>query len=63
MIRNPKRYQEYAERERVKQLRRLTVNQSARLVESLLVTRLIHELHFSESAPPVCLRRALHGGR
>ena len=61
MIKDPQRYRKRMEREWAKQLRQLTAVQSVRLVEGVLLTRLIHELHFKESNPPVCLARALHG--
>ena len=63
MIKNPKRYRKKTERKRAEALRRLTSAQSVRLVEGVLSTRLVHELHFEESEPPVCLARLLERKR
>lgn len=63
MIKDPLRYREQNDRDAAKRLQRLTYAQSAKLVEGLLLTGLIHELHFTQHGPPMCLRRALHGYR
>ena len=61
MIKNPKRYLKQSEQERVRWLSRLTYARSARLVEALLASRLIQDLHFAKDDQPTSLARTLHG--
>lgn len=63
MIKDPKRYRAWSERERAMRLRRLSYIQSAKRVEALLRLQLIHELHFAEDDHPVALDRTVYGKR
>ena len=60
MIKNPKRYRKQHERERARFLQRLTYHDSARLLEVLISSRLVHELHFSDDDHPRALARRFH---
>lgn len=51
MIKNPQEYREESERERREYLRRLTIKESAEIIESLVDEELIRELKFSDHFP------------
>ena len=61
MIKDPKRYREQSERERIRSLQRLTYRQSAKLVEALMASRLIYELRMRDDDRPRALARQFHG--
>ena len=58
MIKDPKRYRQTEERQHAQWLRRLTYAQSARLLDTLLTSRLIHELRFGDDDHPVAFKRS-----
>lgn len=51
MIKNPERYRKESERERRSYLRKLTLKQSAEIIEFLLDDELIRTLNFSDHVP------------
>lgn len=60
MIKNPKRYREQSERERAKQLRKLTYRKSIQMAEDLMSCGLLEQLNVREADRPVALRYLLH---
>lgn len=61
MIKDPKRYREHSERERIRALQRLTYRESAKLVEALMASRMIYELRLTDDDRPRALARQFHG--
>lgn len=51
MIKNPQEYRKESERERREYLRRLTIKESAEIIESLVDEELISALKFSDHLP------------